>query len=54
MQDLAAGSVVGSAFENWLQVDILPFLGIHSPETVSTKKRTFFLFIIFYIWVFYT
>ncbi|GFY94565.1 chaperone [Actinidia rufa] len=28
---LVAGAVVGSAVENWLQVDIVPFLGIHSP-----------------------
>ena len=27
---LAAGAVVGSVVENWLQVDIVPFLGIHS------------------------
>ncbi|XP_022140446.1 protein CHAPERONE-LIKE PROTEIN OF POR1, chloroplastic-like isoform X2 [Momordica charantia] len=31
---LVAGAVVGSAVESWLQVDIVPFLGIHSPATV--------------------
>ncbi|KAK7280589.1 hypothetical protein RJT34_25653 [Clitoria ternatea] len=31
---LVAGAVVGSAVENWLQVDIVPFLGIHSPAAV--------------------
>ncbi|THG00598.1 hypothetical protein TEA_008266 [Camellia sinensis var. sinensis] len=28
---LVAGAVVGSVVENWLQVDIVPFFGIHSP-----------------------
>ncbi|XP_019165403.1 PREDICTED: protein CHAPERONE-LIKE PROTEIN OF POR1, chloroplastic [Ipomoea nil] len=31
---LVAGAVVGSAVESWLQVDVVPFLGIHSPATV--------------------
>lgn len=31
---LIVGAVVGSAVENWLQVDIVPFLGIHSPAAV--------------------
>ncbi|XP_022725873.1 protein CHAPERONE-LIKE PROTEIN OF POR1, chloroplastic-like [Durio zibethinus] len=30
---LVAGAVVGSAVESLLQVDIVPFLGIHSPAT---------------------
>lgn len=34
---LIAGAVVGSAVENWLQVDIVPFLGIHSPAAVVTE-----------------
>lgn len=34
---LVAGAVVGSAVENWLQVDIVPFLGIHSPATVVSE-----------------
>lgn len=31
---LVVGAVVGSAVESWLQVDIVPFLGIHSPAVV--------------------
>ncbi|XP_027367073.1 uncharacterized protein LOC113873229 [Abrus precatorius] len=31
---LVVGAVVGSAVENWLQVDVVPFLGIHSPAAV--------------------
>ncbi|XP_074275697.1 protein CHAPERONE-LIKE PROTEIN OF POR1, chloroplastic isoform X2 [Silene latifolia] len=31
---LVAGAVVGSTVENFLQVDIVPFLGIHSPAAV--------------------
>ncbi|PHT64066.1 hypothetical protein T459_32167 [Capsicum annuum] len=34
---LVAGAVVGSAVENWLQVDIVPFLGIHTPATVVSE-----------------
>ncbi|KAJ7967131.1 Protein CHAPERONE-LIKE PROTEIN OF POR1, chloroplastic [Quillaja saponaria] len=34
---LVAGAVVGSAVENWLQVDIVPFLGIHSPAAVVSE-----------------
>lgn len=34
---LVAGAVVGSAVENWLQVDIVPFLGIHSPAAVISE-----------------
>ncbi|KAM5562597.1 hypothetical protein ABKV19_017685 [Rosa sericea] len=34
---LAAGAVVGSVVENWLQVDIVPFLGIHSPAAVVSE-----------------
>ncbi|WJX96086.1 hypothetical protein P8452_77333 [Trifolium repens] len=30
-----AGAVVGSVVENWLQVDIVPFQGIHSPDAIS-------------------
>ncbi|KAI3812140.1 hypothetical protein L1987_16846 [Smallanthus sonchifolius] len=37
MGGLVAGAVVGSAVENWLQVDIVPFLGIHSPATVVSE-----------------
>ncbi|KAJ1436326.1 Protein CHAPERONE-LIKE PROTEIN OF POR1-like [Sesbania bispinosa] len=34
---LLAGAVVGSAVENWLQVDIVPFMGIHSPAAVVSE-----------------
>lgn len=34
---LAAGAVFGSAVENWLQVDIVPFLGLHSPAAVVSE-----------------
>jgi hypothetical protein len=34
---LAVGATVGSGVENWLQVDIVPFLGIHSPSVVVTE-----------------
>ena len=37
MGGLIAGAVVGSAVENWLQVDVVPFLGIHSPATVVSE-----------------
>ncbi|KDP33296.1 hypothetical protein JCGZ_13083 [Jatropha curcas] len=34
---LVAGAVVGSAVESWLQVDIVPFLGLHSPAAVVSE-----------------
>ncbi|KAF7051013.1 hypothetical protein CFC21_059300 [Triticum aestivum] len=34
---LAVGATVGSGVESWLQVDIVPFLGIHSPAVVVTE-----------------
>ncbi|KAM1003211.1 hypothetical protein ACFX2C_003566 [Malus domestica] len=34
---LVAGAVVGSAVENFLQVDIVPFLSIHSPVAVVSE-----------------
>uniref|UniRef100_A0ACD5TU21 Uncharacterized protein n=1 Tax=Avena sativa TaxID=4498 RepID=A0ACD5TU21_AVESA len=34
---LAVGATVGSGVENWLQVDIVPFLGIHSPSVIVTE-----------------
>lgn len=34
---LVAGAAVGSAVENWLQVDIVPFLGLHSPAAVVSE-----------------
>lgn len=34
---LVAGAVVGSAVESWLQVDIVPFLGLHSPAALVSE-----------------
>ncbi|KAF0893303.1 hypothetical protein E2562_023940 [Oryza meyeriana var. granulata] len=34
---LAVGGTVGSAVENWLQVDVVPFLGVHSPAVVVSE-----------------
>ncbi|XP_010266049.1 PREDICTED: protein CHAPERONE-LIKE PROTEIN OF POR1, chloroplastic-like [Nelumbo nucifera] len=34
---LVIGAAVGSAVEYWLQVDIVPFLGIHSPAVVVSE-----------------
>ncbi|KAL5217785.1 hypothetical protein ABZP36_018469 [Zizania latifolia] len=34
---LAVGATVGSAVENLLQVDVVPFLGIHSPAVVVSE-----------------
>ncbi|XP_072962875.1 protein CHAPERONE-LIKE PROTEIN OF POR1, chloroplastic-like [Typha angustifolia] len=31
---LAVGAAVGSVVENWLQVDIVPFFGVHSPAVI--------------------
>lgn len=43
---LAVGAVVGSAVENWLQVDIVPFLGVHSPATVVSEFIIFSQFLV--------
>ncbi|KAA8535970.1 hypothetical protein F0562_028448 [Nyssa sinensis] len=43
---LVAGAVVGSAVENWLQVDIVPFLGIHSPAAVVSEVILFSQFLV--------
>ncbi|KAL3613932.1 hypothetical protein CASFOL_042006 [Castilleja foliolosa] len=43
---LVAGAVVGSAVENWLQVDIVPFMGIHTPATVVSEFILFSQFLI--------
>ncbi|KAL6545914.1 hypothetical protein OROGR_009788 [Orobanche gracilis] len=34
---LIAGAVVGSAAESWLQVDFVPFMGIHSRATIVSE-----------------
>ncbi|KAK4424033.1 hypothetical protein Salat_1596700 [Sesamum alatum] len=43
---LVAGAVVGSAVESWLQVDIVPFMGIHTPATVVSEVVLFSQFLI--------
>ncbi|XP_022763020.1 protein CHAPERONE-LIKE PROTEIN OF POR1, chloroplastic-like isoform X2 [Durio zibethinus] len=43
---LVAGAVVGSAVENWLQVDIVPFVGINSPGTVVSEFILFSQFLV--------
>ncbi|KAK4378298.1 hypothetical protein RND71_000160 [Anisodus tanguticus] len=43
---LVAGAVVGSAVENWLQVDIVPFLCIHTPATVVSEFILFSQFLV--------
>ncbi|CAN8314527.1 unnamed protein product [Cochlearia groenlandica] len=34
---LVAGAVVGSTVESWLHVDVVPFLGLHSPAAVVSE-----------------
>ena len=43
---LVAGAAVGSVIENWLQVDIVPFLGIHSPAVVVSEFILFSQFLV--------
>ncbi|XAR59857.1 hypothetical protein NMG60_11015845 [Bertholletia excelsa] len=43
---LVAGALVGSAVENWLQVDIVPFLGIRSPAVVVGEFIIFSQFLV--------
>lgn len=43
---LVAGAVVGSAVENWLHVDIVPFLGLHSPAAVISEFILFSQFLV--------
>ncbi|KAK2665617.1 hypothetical protein Ddye_004191 [Dipteronia dyeriana] len=43
---LVAGAVVGSAVENWLQVDIVPFLGLHSPASIVSEIILFSQFLV--------
>ena len=43
---LVAGAVVGSAVESWLQVDIVPFLGLHSPAAVVCEVILFSQFLV--------
>ncbi|XP_011092958.1 protein CHAPERONE-LIKE PROTEIN OF POR1, chloroplastic [Sesamum indicum] len=43
---LVAGALMGSAVESWLQVDIVPFMGIHTPATVVCEFVLFSQFLI--------
>ncbi|KAK1273146.1 hypothetical protein QJS04_geneDACA009662 [Acorus gramineus] len=43
---LVVGAVVGSAVENWLQVDIVPFFGIHSPAVIVSEFILFTQFLV--------
>ncbi|MED6166580.1 hypothetical protein PIB30_110724, partial [Stylosanthes scabra] len=43
---LIAGAAVGSAVEHWLRVDIVPFMGIHSPTAVVSEIMTISLFLV--------
>ncbi|KAF5947032.1 hypothetical protein HYC85_017260 [Camellia sinensis] len=43
---LVAGAVVGSVVENWLQVDIVPFFGIHFPAVVVSEFILFSQFLV--------
>ncbi|KAG2706059.1 hypothetical protein I3760_05G086700 [Carya illinoinensis] len=43
---LVAGAVVGSAVESWLQVDVVPFLGINSPAAVISEFILFSQFLV--------
>ncbi|TXG64877.1 hypothetical protein EZV62_011871 [Acer yangbiense] len=43
---LVAGAVVGSAVESWLQVDIVPFLGVHSPAAIVSEIILFSQFLV--------
>ncbi|XP_043713599.1 protein CHAPERONE-LIKE PROTEIN OF POR1, chloroplastic-like [Telopea speciosissima] len=43
---LVVGAAVGSAVENWLQVDIVPFLGIHSPAVIVSEFIIFSQFLV--------
>ncbi|KAL0733485.1 hypothetical protein Bca4012_009695 [Brassica carinata] len=40
---LVVGPVVGSAVESWLHVDVVPFLGLHSPAAVYGQVRSTFV-----------
>lgn len=43
---LVAGAVVGSAVESWCNVDIVPFLGIHSSATLVAEFIIFSQFLV--------
>ncbi|KAL6965125.1 hypothetical protein U1Q18_036180 [Sarracenia purpurea var. burkii] len=43
---LVVGAAVGSLVENWLQVDIVPFFGIHSPAVIVGEFILFSQFLV--------
>lgn len=43
---LVVGAAVGSVVENWLQVDIVPFFGIHSPAVIVSEFILFSQFLV--------
>ncbi|KAG1355409.1 hypothetical protein COCNU_07G015210 [Cocos nucifera] len=43
---LVVGAVVGSAVEKWLQVDVVPFFGIHSPAVIVSEFILFSQFLV--------
>ncbi|KAJ0232423.1 hypothetical protein HA466_0290700 [Hirschfeldia incana] len=43
---LVVGAVVGSTIESWLHVDVVPFLGIHSPAAVVSEFIVFSQFLV--------
>ncbi|CAH2061654.1 unnamed protein product [Thlaspi arvense] len=43
---LVVGAVVGSTVESWLHVDVVPFLGLHSPAAVVTEFIVFSQFLV--------
>ncbi|CAL9233297.1 unnamed protein product [Arabidopsis halleri] len=43
---LVAGAVMGSAIETWLHVDVVPFLGLHSPAAVVSEFIVFSQFLV--------
>ncbi|KAF8118340.1 hypothetical protein N665_0005s0106 [Sinapis alba] len=43
---LVVGAVVGSTVESWLHVDVIPFLGLHSPAAVVSEFIVFSQFLV--------
>ncbi|ESQ45989.1 hypothetical protein EUTSA_v10000275mg [Eutrema salsugineum] len=43
---LVVGAVVGSTVESWLHVDVVPFLGLHSPAAVVSEFIVFSQFLV--------
>lgn len=43
---IVVGAVIGSAVEHWLQVDIVPFYGLHSPAVIVSEFILFSQFLV--------